>query len=356
MFEEINEAFESKEYQKVENLLLEIEEEGQDNPWFQYYQAYLEESKNNLTKAEEIYLKILKNSLNPNPQLFSKIRNGIDRIKKTRAKQKEKKIKEFQEITETEELGVLILKPIPTENKKVAAQKMAKIIDTNVYSAKMLIPSRSLKFYRTGKLAELKYYESQFNKASIPCFCVNLRAINSIIIYQVKYIKSSNQNLIFVCQNNSQKEEVILIKWSDINNRIKALLPLFDSVVEIGRKGKSTRKTTTIDYAEFFDLHINNQNLILRLNDQTYEFDKGIDLPVEENTTKNKWMKLSKFFEKNIPNIKVWSDFTLFGEGVIGFPQMLKQINSNVDLFRREESVWDASFQLYSGSIFLQDK
>ena len=82
IFKEIEEAFQNKDYAKAEILLTKIQDKESDNFWFQYYQANLEESKNNLEKAEKIYLSILRNSITPNSRLFSKIRKGIDRIKK----------------------------------------------------------------------------------------------------------------------------------------------------------------------------------------------------------------------------------------------------------------------------------
>jgi hypothetical protein len=355
MIKEISEAFQQKDYQKAELLLNEFKEKESENPWFEYYQARLEESKNNLDQAEESYLKILKNTINLNPQLFSKIRNGIERIKKIKATQKQEEIKEFKEIPNSEEFAVLILEPIPAEEKKIAAQKMAEIMEIDLYSARLQIPSRGLKFYRSGNLGELKYYESRLNEASIPCFCLSLKDLDKISVYQVKYIESIVPELIFVCENNLENEEPITIKWSDINNLIKAALPLFESSVHVGRQGKLERKTTTLDYAQFYDLHLNDKNMILRFNDQNYQFDKGINFVADENTTKGKWEKLWQTFQEQIPDIPVWSNFTLFGEGVVEFPEMLKQIESHVNLFRREESCWDAAFQLYSGVIFLKN-
>ena len=355
MFKEIGIAFKNKDYQKGEFLLSQLKGKEGENPWFQFYLARLEESKNNLEQAEKIYLEVIKNTITPNPQLLSKIRNGIERIKQVKSNQKQAEIKDFQEINNSEKLAFLILEPIPTEEKKIAAQKMAKIMEIEVYSAQLKIPSRSLKFFRSGNFGELKYYESQFKQASIPCFCSSFQDLETIKVYQVKYVKSLNSELILICENNLQQEESITIKWSDINTRIKALLPLFESSVHIDRQGKIERKTATLDYAQFYDLHLHNQNVILRFNDHNYQFEKGIKLTVEENTTKAKWEKLWQLCEPKIKHLPVWSDFTLFGQGVVNFPEMLKQIDSQVNLFRREESPWDAAFQMYSGSIFLKN-
>lgn len=354
MLKEIEEAFSQKDYQKAEFLLDQLKEKEGKNPWFQYYQARLEESKNKLEQAEQYYLKILRDNIHLNLQLSSKIRNGINRIKAIKNEQKEMALKTFQEIPDSEEWGVLILAPMAVEEKKEAAQKMAKILETDVYSARLLIPSRSLKFYRSGKLGELKYYESQLNEASIPNFCFSFKEINNVSVYQVKYIESLSPKLILVCEDNRQQEKKINIQWTDIKTRIEALLPLFESSVHVGRQGKLERKITTLDYVQFCDLHLKNNNIILRFNDYNYQFNQGVNFGDKENTIKTKWAKLCQLFQAEIPSIPVWSDFTLFGEGLMQFSEMLKQINSQVKLFRREETPWDAAFQLYSAVIFLK--
>ena len=47
-----------------------------------------------------------------------------------------------------------------------------------------------------------------------------------------------------------------------------------------------------------------------------------------------------------------FSEFTLFGEDIIQFPEMLKQITPQFRIFRREKTAWDSAFQLYSTLLF----
>jgi exonuclease VII small subunit len=355
MLKPIAEAIKKQDYQKAAELLTQLQAEDGETIWVKYYQARLQECNNNLEQAENSYREILKDNLNPNPQIISKIRNGLERIKRIKTERSTIEIERFKGISNSEDLAVLILEPIDSENKKNAALKMAEILQIDAYTARLNIPSRSLKVFRTGKLGDLSYYESEFNKAGIPCFCQRIKEISTIQVYQVKYIKSVLPELIFVCENDQEEEVNINLKWSEITQRVEGIIPIFENVVQLGIQGKIERKTKTLDYAQFCDLHLSSHKTILRFSDHIYQFDQGVNFLVNEKTAKGKWNNLSKFFQEKIPHIPTYSDFTLFAESAIDFPEMLKQIKSHVHIFRREETPWDESFQLYSALIFLRD-
>lgn len=352
MNKEIEEALSKKDYQKVEILLEELREQNPENDWLKYYEGCLEESKNNLEIAEKIYLEILKNSFYPNPKLFSLIRNRINAIKKIEIETKATEFEQFQKVINSEELSILIIEPMPTENKKIAAQNMAKIMNIDAYSARLKIPSRSLKMNRIGKLGELKYYESKLNQANIPSFCCTFQALNNINIYQVNYVKSIDKNLILCYENELQEPQEIIINPLEIKQKISGLLPLFELTVHQGVQGKLAKKITVLDYIQFCDLHLINQNIILRFDDYNYQFDQGINLKSPENTSKKNWLNFCQIIDDKIPNIPNFSEFTLFGEDVIQFPEMLKQITPQLRIFRREQTPWDCAFQLYSTLLF----
>ncbi len=355
MLTQIAEAIKMQDYQKATELLTKLQAEEGKTIWIKYYQARLQECNNDLEQAENNYREILKDNLNPNPQIISKIRNGLERIKRIKSEHITIEIERFKSISNSEDLAVLILEPIDNENKKNAALKMAEIMQIDTYTARLNIPSRSLKVFRTGRLGDLSYYESEFNKAGIPCFCQRIKEISTIQVYQVKYIKSVLPEPIFVCENDQEEEVNLNVKWSEINQKVEGIIPVFERVTTLGIKGKIERKTQTQDYAQFCDLHLVSHKLILRFSDHIYQFDQGINFLVNEKTAKGKWNNLNKFFQEKIPHIPTYSDFTLFAESAIDFPEMLKQIKSHVHIFRREETPWDESFQLYSGLIFLRD-
>ena len=91
MLEDISQAINQADYQKAKKLLEQLSQQRGENPWVQYYYARLDETDNDLDKAEESYRRILRDTNNPNPKLISKIRSSIDRISKIRSKQKRKR-------------------------------------------------------------------------------------------------------------------------------------------------------------------------------------------------------------------------------------------------------------------------
>lgn len=62
------------------------------------------------------------------------------------------------------EFGVLVLEPISNELKTQAAQKFAQIMQLDPYSARLVLPSRGWRVYRSGAIGELKFYGQQLQK------------------------------------------------------------------------------------------------------------------------------------------------------------------------------------------------
>ena len=354
MLEDISQAINQEDYQKAKKLLEQLSQQQGESAWVQYYHARLDETNNNPEKAEESYRRILRDISNPNPKLISKIRSGIDRISKARSEQKEKELNLIKTAPNSDELAILVLEPVASKDKKIVAQKLAQIMQIDVYSARMQIPSRSWRIYCSGNLGQLSYYASQLQQSSIPCFCVGIKSIEQLLVYQVKYIKSVLPQVVLLCKNDLEEEEEITCEWKEVSNRVEGFLPLLEDSVNLGTKGQLERKTKTLDYAQFCDLHLLTRNIILRFSDHTYQFERGINFLVDEKTASGKWKNLARFFEQNMPDVTLWSDFTPFAEGAIEFPEMLKQIHSHMNLFGRDETSWNVAFQLYSGSVFLR--
>ncbi|BAQ66704.1 tetratricopeptide repeat protein [Geminocystis sp. NIES-3709] len=366
MFEKIKLAIDSENYDEAKEILTELFSENKNDLWIRYYQTLIVEKEGNLTEAEANYRQIVKDNIYPDPKLIKLIRDGIERIVKINIeKQKikdqenkeiqEKKLQEFKSLENSADLAVLILEPVTLEQKKILAPKFAKIMDMDNYTATLQIPTRSLRLYKTGSLGELNYYQSELFQAEIPCFCHRIKNINNMKIYQAQYIISQEElEVNILCEDGNQEEITITFKWEEINNKVQGLIPIFEQTLHLDARRKPQKKISTLDYAKFYDLHFISQNLIVRFSDQFYKFDRGLEIATEGKTAKEKWQHIIDFFNTKIADKPLWSDFTLFAEGAVQFPEMLKQVSSHINLFRREETVWDEAFQLYSGLIFLQ--
>lgn len=358
MFEELEKAIDTQDYEIAHQIIAELDSKLTDKLWLKYYQSLILEKQENLQQAEQDYRQIIKESIYPDPKLLKLIRNGIERILTAKKEEQEEQKQVFTQIENSDNLAVLILENVTLEEKQQLAPDFAKIMEIDKYTATLQIPTRSWRLYKTGQLEELNYYQSELTKIGLPCFCQPLNQINSMTVYQVKYIDIDNNGsqLRFFTENKSGQEETIEVATKHINGWVKAMLPLFELIVNVDKKNKIEKKKSTLDYIAFFDLHSPHHNAIFRFSDRAYQFEQDQNIQRESHTTKDKWQNLENNLQTIISSASVWSNFTLFAEGVIQFPEMLKQVKSHVHLFRREDTLWDEAFQLYSGLIFLQNK
>ncbi|BAQ60559.1 Slr0723 protein [Geminocystis sp. NIES-3708] len=354
MFEEVKLAIENKNYNQAKEILNQLAMDDYDNLWIKYYYSLILEREGNFQEAEANYRQIIKDSIYPDPTLIKIIRDSIERIVEIEKQIKQKKINDFKNIENGQDLAVLILESVSLIEKKILAPKLSKIMNIDNYTATLQIPTRSWRLYKTGHLGELNYWQTELSQVNIPCFCETIKNINKIVVYQVKYIIQDSEQVTILVEDKEQKEKEITFKWNNINNKVQGLIPIFELTLNFDAKGKPYRKQSILDYAQFYDLHLLSNNLILRFTDNFYKFDQGLKMIKEQKTSKEKWQILINLLTNNMPEQKLWSDFNLFGEGVIQFPEMLKQIESHINLFHREKNIWDEAFQLYSGLIFSQ--
>jgi hypothetical protein len=254
------------------------------------------------------------------------------------------------------DVGVLVLEPISNELKTAAAQKFAKIMQLDPYTARLVLPSRGWRLYRTGAIGELKFYGEQLRKAEIPCFWVRIADIQKIQVFQVKHFQESTTKATVVCRNQINTLGSLTFDWSEVKARVVGLLPIFEEVVDLDARRKLERKTQTQDYAHFCDLHLPGRSCILRLYDNGYEFHQGVEITpqISQSTIRINWNSLLNWMEQQLPKVKLWSDFTPFGETLLDQTEMLGQIQSHIHLFRREKTNWDPAFHLYSGLAFIK--
>jgi antitoxin component HigA of HigAB toxin-antitoxin module len=364
MFEEIAQAIKDKEYKKAVELIKTLRKSNPENPWLDFYTARLYELKGKFNEAKQSYNYLLKNSINP--KLMGQIRQGIERI--DQIEKKEKQQKQIEKInskskTEAENIGVFILESIPTEEKTIAAQYFGKIMGIDAYSARLQLPSRSWRLYRTGEISDLSYYVDDLQKGGIPCFYCAVEDIKQLSVYQVNYIESVDSEVTAVCQNQEGKEEILTFNWLEITKRVEALVPVFETSFKFGVRWEIYHTKDVLDYARFCDLYLPERKLILRICDHNYDFKQGINLVKysssnneanQENTMRKNWQNFLQFIQQQLPNIPLWSDFTFFGETALDFKEFLSEIEPNIVLFRQEPSLWDQAFHLYSSLVFLK--
>lgn len=370
MIDQVADAFERKDYRTAAKLLKQLVKQEPKNPLVRLYIARLQESTGQLDSAQKGYRQLLQNTTNP--KIMSQARHGLERLEALEKEQRRQAIAQATADPSSTELGVLVLEGIATEAKQAAAQHLGRIMQLDAYTARLQLPTRGWRLYRTGPIGELQFYVSSLREAEIPCFAAKLADIEKINVFTVNYFSdepvamlgSSNgqpTQTTVVCQNSEGQQGSLPFNWSEVSQRVEGLIPLFDAVVDRGIRGELVRKTQTMDYVQFCDLHLPARNCILRFGDRNYQFQQGMTFQSNQQstlyqaTTRTNWNNLLDFFKSQLPQIPVWSDFKIFAETALDYKEMLGRLPSHIDLFRREETLWDPAFQLYSGLIFLKD-
>ncbi|MDJ0600593.1 MAG: tetratricopeptide repeat protein [Crocosphaera sp.] len=358
MVDSIIDAINSENYEEASQLLQQLQQDEPDNIWIPFYQARLAEAQGDVTLANQRYRELLPNAVNP--KLMRQIRQGIERINQQEIQQRETALNEAMTEIGSQEMSMLILEAISNESKQVAAQKFGEIMEIDPYTARLQLPSRSWRLYRTGAIGKLKFQGEQLQQADIPCFTALLTDINGFKVHNVLYIESIEPKITIVYEPKKGQRDILTFEWSEVGQRINGLLPIFEECVDIGLRGKLKRTTQTLDYAKICDLHLPQKQTIIRLCDQQYRFLEGIPFSDKQKakdgqaTMKESWQHIMAFIQEKTPNVPTYSEFTPFGESAIDFQELLKLITPHIGLLRREETPWDAAFHLYSGLAFVK--
>ncbi|MDJ0728920.1 MAG: tetratricopeptide repeat protein [Crocosphaera sp.] len=358
MVEPIINAINSQNYQEAYHLLQQLQQEDPNNIWIPFYQARLAEAQGDVTFANQRYRELLPNTVNP--KLMRQIRQGIERINQQEVKERQTALNQAMEQSGALEMGMLVLEAMPNELKKTAAQKFGEIMDIDPYTARLQLPSRSWRLYRTGAIGRLKFQAEQLQQADIPCFTALVRYVNILEVYGVLYIESVEPKVTIVYEPKKGQRDILTFEWSEVAQRVDGLLPIFEECVDVGLRGKLKRTIKTLDYANICDLHLPQKQTIIRLCDQQYRFREGVSFSDQQKvkdgqaTIKESWQHIMAFIAEKTPSLPTYSEFTPFGESAIDFQELLKLINPHIDLLRREETPWDAAFHLYSSLAFMK--
>ncbi len=370
-------ALEDQEYKQAAQLIKQLQTESPENPWVKYYIARYYELTNNPKKAETTYKQILRDITNP--KIISQARQGIQRIETATQDRLQEAIETAKNDPSNLEPALLILEAVSPEDKPAAIQNISRIFKTDTYTTRMQVQSRGWRLYKTGPIAELQIYGEELLNAGIPVFWGTLADIQKIQIFRVQHFQSLSPPAV-VCKDTMDRLGAIAFNWSEISQRVEGLLPMFMEIMDYSphrRTDQFRHKEITQDYAQICDLHIPSRHCILRICDQSYEFQQGIDftqisadipasapkktksrsqkpLQVPQSTTRINWNHLLEILDQQL-DVTVWSEFTPFAETVLDYTNMLSKIESYVEVDRKSETPWDPAFQLYSGLAFLKN-
>jgi len=363
MLEQVAAAFERQDYRTAAKLLKQMLQKSPQDPWVQFYLGRLHEVSGKLEAAENVYRHLLQSAINS--KILAQARQGLQRLEALAklaegiaTEQRQQAIAQAIADPSNTQMGVLVLEPVPTEIKTTAAQKFGQIMQLDPYTARLQLPSRGWRLCRTGQIGELRFLGQNLLNSGVPCFWATLAEIQRIRVFQVNYFHSAVPPATVVCQNEQGQLGSLSFNWSEVTQRVTGLLPIFEQVVDLDARGKLKRKTQTQDYAQFCDLHLPSKLCILRLHDKSYQFQHDVAISKQQNqmmTTRINWNNLTSCLDRQLPDAKLWSDFTPFAETVLEQTELLGHIKSHIHLFRRTETSWDPAFHLYSGLVFVKN-
>ncbi|PZD74617.1 hypothetical protein C1752_00831 [Acaryochloris thomasi RCC1774] len=356
---EIAAALKHGNYQEVALLIANL---PPDDPWGQLYQAQLHEAQTEWESAESLYRELLRQG--HVPKLALEARQGLQRLaQRQQEEQRDQTAQRQVQIARTVAqsgqggLGVLILEALSPEVKAEVAPAFAHIMRLDLYSARLLLPSRGWRFYRTGAIGELQVYGQELQDSRVPSFWKSLEQVRQVKVHQACYFKTVQDpvQVVVTEAHSSKSPRVLSFKWSEVVQSVTGQLPIFEEVVDLDARGVLQRKEKTQDYAQFRDLHLPSG--ILRFYDAAYQFNQGVPLAAdssEPGTSWSNWRNLTALWQENLPDVRSWNEFSTFADTIIEQTDTLDRIDAHINLFRRAESYWDQAFHLYSSLAYLK--
>ncbi|MBV5261000.1 hypothetical protein FLX56_21510 [Synechococcus moorigangaii CMS01] len=359
VLKQIQAALAVGDYGRMRQLLLQWQKVEPENPWFRLYVARWYEETARWDKADNGYRQLLKEVASP--KVVTQARQGLARLEARELARQEAAIAQEKAAPAGESYGLMILEPIQSAQKKIAAQHFATVFRTDTYSAGLQLPLKSWRLFRTGPLGELRFFGKALAQGNIPSFCLALDQLQQIQVIQVQTIEQLDPHLKIQGVDGMEQPVDLTIPWAAISQWVTGILPIFEESLEQDGRGKPYYKTKILDYAQFCDLHWGDRQLILRLNDQHYQFRRGFSFlekasnPIEHLSTRRNWNNLQAQLAQHLTQSHQWSDFKSFANNARDFPELLRKIKPQVNLFRQEahqDTYWDPAWHLYSAIIF----
>jgi hypothetical protein len=368
MLEQIEAALQRHDHQTASSILAKLTEKQPDSNQVRLYNGKLQEATAQLESAEKTYRQLLQGDL-VDPKICLAARQGIERIQaiqaakieaaRTAAQQDLTAISNSDDSQNDQATGLLILEPVASEAKTAMALKFAQIMKIEAYNARLLIPSRSSRVYRVGNMGEMSFYERQFQAAGIPAFALSIEHLDQPKVIQVKSIDAFSPKAKLTGLDAHGNEFRRSYDWQDVQGVVSGLLPIFEEITQTSSSTTKTKvqyKSQVLDYVQVWDLHLPRKQVILRLCSQSYVFQQAGEKIDKLSTSRENWQKLLDRVQEQIAQVPHqvphWKEFAPFAETALGYPDLLEKIPAHLQLVRRQPSLWDSAFQLYSGAIF----
>lgn len=356
-------ALEVHDYQQASRLLKQWYRQEPSSLLLRLYVAKLQEQTNKLDAAQKTYLALLKQSTST--KIIRQTRAGLQRIEDTQKLAKAQALEQAKATADGKELAILAIASLPSAAltqstsaiqpaqlapaRQAAIDSIANVFNLDPYTARLKLPSSGFRIQRVGPLGEIDYYAQQL---AAPTCRAKISQIRSLQTFQATHFETLLPNPVLVCKNAGGQLGKISFNPSEVSQIISGQIPIFEQVADLGTWGKSVHKEKVQDYAQVLDLHLPGRQIVLRLCDRLYQYQKGIALSnTVELSSRIQWNTLRSQLIKAI-SAPHHSDFTKFGKSALEFVPLLPAISPNLELSRRSPSDWDLVFHLYSSLCY----
>ncbi len=330
----------NNEYEGARRTLNQLQNLGLEEFHIQLLTGMLYDCTDRTQEAEYLFRQVMKSNA-PN-SLILQARQGLKNIQEREQKRRMASIALEMTNPENKDDGLLILCPVDVSSKEQKAEALARVFALDIYTARAVLPTRYRKIYRLGRYGEMKVYAQELKQYGIDSLPVRLKTIGDIAVHSVLYLEEDQDGL-----KISTKNKEITIPWQEVKRIVKGQVPMLEEVVTgVNKKYQIVKEEQTKEFLLIVDLHCHN--MIIRLEDQQYQFNNGKKFHGDNATMMSKWKELINWLEKKT-NVPVEDEFLPFAEMALLYPETLEAISPKISFPRTKPCLWDNSFHLYSG-------
>jgi hypothetical protein len=344
------------QWQDAQSALQTWRSQYPQEPLLKILEARLAYAMGQVSQAEAIFREILKSATQVN--ILMEARKGLKKIEEDEIRRRKQRAAELANSDTGQGLGFLALLPVSPDNialRSKTVERLARIMRTDVYTAKFQLPTRYLKIIRMGAIADLQAHGEELRQAEIPAVWISLKAIKDIPLLEVKYFELLGLGEVRALHDQGDTRFAL----AEVSARVEGILPTYSNVFDIDARHQIISREQVLDRVRICDFHLPKQNLILRFHDSNYQFHQGMQIEVSQPlahvkpTVQQRWQALMTWFANAMPHTRIHDDFSHFQDMLMMYPSFLKEVIPRIDLFRHKAQLVDNCFEVYSATVFL---
>ncbi len=353
---EIEQMLQQCQWQKAQSALATWRSQYPHEPQLKILEARLAYGMGQVSQAEEIFREILRSATQTH--ILAEARKGLRQIEEDEVRQRQRRAEEIANSSAGQGLGFLALLPVSPDNvslRSKTVERLARILRTDVYTAKFKLPTRHLKIIRIGVIADLQAHGEALQQAEIPAVWISQKAIAEIPIQGVRYFEILGLGEVRAVHSQGDTRFAL----GEVSARVEGLLPTYGNVFDLNAKYQIIRREQVLDRVRICDFHLPQRQLILRFHDSNYQFNQGMQVAVPQTlpnikpTVQQRWQAMLAWFANAMPHATIHDDFSHFQDMLMMYPDFVKEITPRIDLYRPKPQLVDNCFEVYSATLFL---